>query len=142
MTYDDWQQAIYAALGIPAAVTDKAGTASALLERRFPPPAGTTLDPDRQSRRAAARHAVLTDLAPWLEGGALDRLLVDLEDIESVATRLAGRIGDGQEPWDVRERKAILQFLLPALLALTRVPADNPRLALPRALRPYLAPDR
>jgi hypothetical protein len=142
MTNDDWQQAIYAALGIPVAVVNKAYMATELLERRFPPAAGVARDPERMGRRAAARTAVLADLAKSLEGGALDRLLVDLEDIEQVATRVAGQIGEGRDAWDVRERKAILQYVLSGLLALTKGAPDRARLQLPAALRPYLAPDR
>jgi hypothetical protein len=142
MTSDDWQQAIYAALGIPPAVTDKAQMASELLERRFPPAPGATRDPESRSRRADARQAVMTDLAGCLAGGALDRLLVDLEDIERVATRVAGQIGAGRDAWDIRERKAILHYVLPGLLALVKGVTVNPRLTLPQALRPYLAPDR
>jgi hypothetical protein len=123
-------------------VTDKAMMASELLERRFPPAPGSTRDPESKSRRADARSAVMTDLAGRLADGALDRLLVDLEDIERVATRVAGQIGDGTDAWDLRERKAILHYVLPRLLALVKGVTDNPRLALPQALRPYLAPER
>ena len=138
MTKEDWQQAIYAALGIPAAVTDKPAMAAELLERRFSLSVGTTSDAARQSRRAGARAAVLCDLAGCLEGGELDRVLVDLEDIERMASRVAARIGDGNSAEEVAERKEILLFLLPGLLLLTRAQSVRPRLSLPAALRPYL----
>jgi hypothetical protein len=138
MTKEDWQQAIYAALGIPAAVTDKAAMAGELLERRFSLSVGTSTDEARQRRRAAARAAILGDLAGCLEGGEMDRVLVDLEDIEKMASRVAVLIGDGDAAEDVRERKAILLYLLPGLLVLTRAQSIRPRLSLPAALRPYL----
>jgi hypothetical protein len=137
MTRDDWQSVIYAAIGIPTEVSDKEGIAAELLAKRFPS-AAVAHDAGRQGRRSVARVAVLADLATCLEAGEADRLLVDLEDIETVAVRLAGLIGEGDDSADLEERKAIVTYVLSGILGVVKPTSRRQRVALPAALKPHL----